>query len=166
MKKLFENWRKFTNEARIATKDGFEEVVASKGDTEHFFIHKSGKGYILTHKPSGKAVSGAVSKYGSKLSDLKKVMKDLEDANIPGIGDENPSAETLQAIKDVLKDGNPYLRESEVADLYDELADAEREQAKEEAERLEKEKEEEEAQNKAIKNSQRNANQMNPTQSS
>ena len=151
MKKLFENWRKFTNEARIATKDGFEEVKPSRGGTKHFFAYKSGKGYILTHKPSGKAVSGAVTKYGSKLSDLKKVMKDIEDANIPGIGDENPSIETLQAIKNVLKDGNPYLKESELADLYDELADAKRKEAEEEEEAQEEEEEREEEQETRIK---------------
>ena len=151
MKKLFENWRKFTNEARIATKDGFEEVKPSRGGTKHFFAYKSGKGYILTHKPSGKAVSGAVTKYGSKLSDLKKVMKDIEDANIPGIGDENPSIETLQAIKNVLKDGNPYLKESELADLYDELADAKRKEAEEEEEEPEEEEEREEEQERRIK---------------
>ena len=151
MKKLFENWRKFTNEARIATKDGFEDVKPSRGGTKHFFAYKSGKGYILTHKPSGKAVSGAVTKYGSKLSDLKKVMKDIEDANIPGIGDENPSIETLQAIKNVLKDGNPYLKESELADLYDELADAKRKEAEEEEEEQEEEEEREEEQERRIK---------------
>ena len=151
MKKLFENWRKFTNEPRIATKDGFEEVKPSRGGTKHFFAYKSGKGYILTHKPSGKAVSGAVTKYGSKLSDLKKVMKDIEDANIPGIGDENPSIETLQAIKNVLKDGNPYLKESELADLYDELADAKRKEAEEEEEEQEEEEEREEEQERRIK---------------
>ena len=151
MKKLFENWRKFTNEAKIATKDGFEEVKPSRGGTEHFFAYKSGKGYILTHKPSGKAVSGAVTKYGSKLSDLKKVMKDIEDANIPGIGDENPSMETLQAIKDVLKDGNPYLKESELADLYDELADAKRKEAEAQKEKEEEEEEQEEEQERRIK---------------
>ena len=151
MKKLFENWRKFTNEARIATKDGFEEVKRCRGGTKHFFAYKSGKVYILTHKPSGKAVSGAVTKYGSKLSDLKKVMKDIEDANIPGIGDENPSIETLQAIKNVLKDGNPYLKESELADLYDELADAKRKEAEEEEEEQEEEEEREEEQERRIK---------------
>ena len=151
MKKLFENWRKFTNEARIATKDGFEEVKPSRGDTKHFFAYKSGKGYIITHKPSGKAVSGAVTKYGSRLSDLKKVMKDIEDANIPGIGDENPSIETLQAIKDVLKDGNPYLKESELADLYDELADAKRKEAEAQKEKEEEEEEQEEEQERRIK---------------
>ena len=165
MKKLFENWRKFTNEARIATKDGFEEVKPSRGDTKHFFAYKSGKGYIITHKPSGKAVSGAVTKYGSRLSDLKKVMKDIEDANIPGIGDENPSIETLQAIKDVLKDGNPYLKESDVADAAGELEDALRKQAEEEEKRREEEEDEEEAQDRELKNIQRNINQQNPTQS-
>tara|TARA_Y100000114_G_scaffold53820_1_gene49134 strand:+ start:1096 stop:1596 length:501 start_codon:yes stop_codon:yes gene_type:complete len=165
MKKLFENWRKFTNEARIATKDGFEEVKPSRGDTKHFFAYKSGKGYIITHKPSGKAVSGAVTKYGSRLSDLKKVMKDIEDANIPGIGDENPSIETLQAIKDVLKDGNPYLKESDVADAAGELEDALRKQAEEEEKRREEEEDEEEEQDRELKNLQRNINQQNPTQS-
>lgn len=165
MKKLFENWRKFTNEARIATKDGDKEVKPSRGATEHFFAYKSGKGYIITHKPSGKAVSGAVTKYGSRLSDLKKVMKDIEDANIPGIGDENPSKETLEAIKDVLKDGNPYLKESEVADAADEFADELRKDAEREAEEAEEEEEREEEQDRAIKNAQRDSNQKNPTQS-
>ena len=91
------------NEAVIATKDGEKEVKPSRGETEHFFAHKSGKAYIITHKPSGKALPAVVTKYGTKLSDARKVMKDLEDANIAGIGDENPSPETLQAIKDVLK---------------------------------------------------------------
>tara|TARA_R100000008_G_C3587563_1_gene173730 strand:+ start:4941 stop:5519 length:579 start_codon:yes stop_codon:yes gene_type:complete len=91
------------NEAIIATKDGDKEVKASRGETEHFFVHKSGKRYIVTHKPSGKALPAVVTKYGTKLSDFQKVMKDLEDANIAGIGDENPSIETLRAIKDVLK---------------------------------------------------------------
>ena len=70
MKKLFENWRKYTNEARIATKDGDKEVKPSRGGTEHFFAYKSGKGYIITHKPSGKAVSGAVTKCGLRNSRL------------------------------------------------------------------------------------------------
>jgi hypothetical protein len=91
------------NEAIIATKDGEKEVKPSRGETEHFFAHKSGKRYIVTHKPSGKALPAVVTKYGTKLSDFQKVMKDLEDANIAGIGDENPSIETLRAIKDVLK---------------------------------------------------------------
>jgi hypothetical protein len=94
---------KAQNEAVIATKDGDKEVKASRGETEHFFVHKSGKRYIVTHKPSGKALPAVVTKYGTKLSDFQKVMKDLEDANIAGIGDENPSIETLRAIKDVLK---------------------------------------------------------------
>jgi uncharacterized protein involved in exopolysaccharide biosynthesis len=94
---------KAQNEAVIATKDGDKEVKASRGETEHFFVHKSGKRYIVTHKPSGKALPAVVTKYGTKLSDFQKVMKDLEDANIAGIGEENPSPETLRAIKDVLK---------------------------------------------------------------
>ena len=165
MKKLFENWRKFTNEARIAKKDGFEEVKPSRGDTEHFFAYKSGDRYIVTHKPSGKAVSFAGTKYGYRLKDLKKVMIDLENANIPGIGDESPSKETLEAILDVIKDGNPYLKESEVADAAGELEDALRKKAEEEAERREEEEDREEEQEKAIKNAQRDANQQNPTQS-
>ena len=82
---------KAQNEAIIATKDGEKEVKPSRGETEHFFAHKSGKVYIITHKPSGKALPAVVTKYGTKLSDFQKVMKDLEDANIAGIGDENPS---------------------------------------------------------------------------
>jgi len=78
-------------------------------------------------------------------------MKDIEDANIPGIGDENPSMETLQAIKDVLKDGNPYLKESELADLYDELADAKRKEAEAQKEKEEEEEEQEEEQERRIK---------------
>jgi hypothetical protein len=93
----------YKNEAKIATKDGDKEVKASRGETEHFFVYKSGKRYIMIHKPSGKALPAVVTKYGTKLSDFQKVMKDLEDANIQGIGDESPSIETLQAIKDVLK---------------------------------------------------------------
>jgi len=128
MKKLFENWRRFTNEAKIATKDGYKDVEPSKGETEHFFAYKAGKGYILTHKPSGKAVTMAGLKYGNRLGDLKKLMKDLEDANIPGIGDENPSEETLRAIIDVMKDGNPYLKESETVDALKDLINAEEEE--------------------------------------
>mgnify|MGYP001404808389 FL=1 len=146
-------------------KDGFEEVKPSRGDTEHFFAHKHGGSYIVTHKPSGKAVSFASTKYGSRLKDLKKLMIDLENANIPGVGDENPSKETLEAILGVIKDGNPYLEESEVADAAGELEDALRKQAEKEAERREEEEEEEEEQNTAIKNFQRNATQENPTQS-
>ncbi len=93
----------YKNEAKIATKDGDKEVKASRGETEHFFVYKSGKRYIMIHKPSGKALPAVVTKYGTKLSDFQKVMKDLEDANIQGIGDESPSIETLQSIKDVLK---------------------------------------------------------------
>ena len=93
----------YKNEAKIATKDGDKEVKASRGETEHFFVYKSGKRYIMIHKPSGKALPAVVTKYGTKLSDFQKVMKDLEDANIQGIGDKSPSIETLQAIKDVLK---------------------------------------------------------------
>ena len=92
-------------------------------------------------------------------------MIDLENANIPGVGDENPSKETLEAILDVMKDGNPYLKESEVADAAGELEDALRKQAEDEAKRREEEEEEEEEQNTAIKNFQRNATQENPTQS-
>tara|TARA_R110002153_G_C13317634_1_gene496822 strand:+ start:87 stop:578 length:492 start_codon:yes stop_codon:yes gene_type:complete len=163
MKKLFENWRKYANEARIVTKDGDKEVKASRGATEHFFAYKSGKGYIITHKPSGRAVTGAVTKYGSRLSDLKKVMKDIEDANIPGIEDESPSKETLQAIKNVLTDGNPYLKESEVADAADGLADELRKKSEKDAEEQEEEDEQEEEQEKAIKNAQRDSTQKNIT---
>lgn len=151
MKKLFENWRRFTNEAKIATKDGYEDVKASRGDTEHFFAHKSGKHYILTHKPSGKAVTGAGLKYGNRLGDLKKLMKDLEDANIPGIGDENPSEETLRAIIDVMKDGNPYLKESETVDALKDLIDAEEQEDERISDIEKKQQEEEEEQEEMLK---------------
>jgi hypothetical protein len=151
MKLLFENWRKYTNEARIATKDGDKDVKASRGDSEHFFIHKTSRGYTLTHKPSGRAVSKAGTKYGYRLKDLKKVIEELENANIPGVGDENPSKETLQAIKDVLTDGNPYLKESEVADAAGELADELRKKSEKDMEEQEEEDEQEEEQEKQIK---------------
>ena len=58
----------YKNEAKIATKDGDKEVKASRGETEHFFVYKSGKRYIMIHKPSGKALPAVVTKYGTKLS--------------------------------------------------------------------------------------------------
>ena len=47
MKKLFENWRKYANEARIATKDGDKEVKASRGATKHFFAHNLARAISL-----------------------------------------------------------------------------------------------------------------------
>ena len=68
-------------------------------------------------------------------------------------------------MKKLFENWKKYINESEVADAAGELEDALRKQAEVEAERLEKEEEEEEAQDKAIKNAQRDANQKNPTQS-
>ena len=88
MKILFENWRKFSNEARISTKFGDKEVKPSRGTaTEHFFAHKNGKFYTITHKPSGLMIDGMYwmsnPKYDglSPAKKVKKVIEDLENLN-------------------------------------------------------------------------------------
>lgn len=135
MKKLMENWRRFTNEAkksRMGTITGeFEDgastinVKISK-ETEHFFVYKmKGGGYAITHKPSGRNIPagrGWGTKYGHKLSGVYQAIQDLEAANIPGIELAVPPQETLDAIVDVFRIDNPYMTEQSEADLLRDLA--------------------------------------------
>jgi len=116
MKILFENWRKFSNEARISTKFGDKEVKPSRGTaTEHFFAHKNGKFYTITHKPSGLLIDGMYwmsnPKYDglSPAKKVKKVIEDLENLNIPGIENSKLENDSLIMIRDFFMDNNPYL---------------------------------------------------------
>lgn len=116
MKILFENWRKFSNEARISTKFGDKEVKPSRGTaTEHFFAHKNGKFYTITHKPSGLMIDGMYwmsnPKYDglSPAKKVKKVIEDLENLNIPGIENSKLENDSLILIRDFFMDNNPYL---------------------------------------------------------
>lgn len=54
-------------------------------------------------------------------------------------------------MKKLFENWKKYINESEVADLYDDLADAEREQEEKEAEEKEKEEKKEEEQEKQLK---------------
>jgi len=54
-------------------------------------------------------------------------------------------------MKKLFENWKKYLNESELADLYDELADAKREEAEKEAEEKEEEEEREEEQEKQLK---------------
>jgi len=116
MKILFENWRKFSNEARISTQTGDKDVKPSRGtNTEHFFAHKTGKGYTITHKASGLMIDGHLwlsnPRYDglSPAKQVKKVIEDLENLNIPGIEDPKLENDSLIIIRDFFMENNPYL---------------------------------------------------------
>lgn len=113
-----ENWKKFTNEAKkktgiIKTVDGDKEVVISY-EVGNFFVYKSMRGskahYLVTHMPSGNLVPSKFyyKKYGFKFKEIKKMLKDIdENLNLPDLAEAEPSAESLQALVDLIGGQSP-----------------------------------------------------------
>ena len=113
MKLLMENWNKYLSEVvsrprgktgTIHTAEGDKEVPISL-ESEHWFVYRSGRHYILTHKATGDMVPSKyyAQRYGFKLSDLKRLMIDLEnDLQLPDIGSKDISPASIFAIAEYL----------------------------------------------------------------
>lgn len=138
MKKLFENWRKFANEAKkskvgmINTEDGMKEVEISF-ELGNFFVYKtknrSKTYYFVTHKPSGNQIPFRyyADKYGRKLSDMKQMLKDIDEKlDSAALSAESPDVETLKSLVSLLQ-GKEDITEAaskETADSFSKLAAA------------------------------------------
>ena len=117
------NWRGFLNEAkkevkqlRIRKQDGSEPMVDVKWESENWFIWSMGKVkgktlWSVNHKASGAAIPS--NYYIGGLPAAKKLITDvLEPLDLPDIGSNPPSNESIKVIRQALIDSeyvNPSL---------------------------------------------------------